>query len=386
MTGRRFFWGALLIVFGCGSSPRPPAEPNSAAKARARRPDSPYVAALHAKLGAESELSLVPSLQAAAEDALTAAGTAGAVVALDPNDGSVLALYSVPGDRGDPLLTPALPASTFKSFAALAALRTGVITPETVLTCNGGYDFEQRLHLSCPLQHGPENVAHALAVSCNAFFYEVGDKLDAAALGALASEVGLGAATGSELRDPPGVIPPPPSPGAPRTARPLMNAIGHGDYLVTLLGLARAYAAIANGGCLVELHVVRGVRGRDGALTPAAHRPPLKLPLEPASLTLVRSALTDAVAADYGRAHSLALAGYPFAGKTGGADSPPRGHPDDEGDGKEQDSWFVGFAPPEHPTLLVAARLERVPESKPLGAGRVVSKIFTTLAPTFPQR
>jgi penicillin-binding protein 2 len=355
--------GALASL-GCAKAAPAPAAPP--------RPDSPYVAALRAKLG---ELTLVPALQAAAEEALGAFGKPGALVALDPNDGRVLAVYSVPGDRGDPLLVPQRPASTFKSFAALAGLRAGVIRPDTVFTCTGGYDFGQ-VRLTCPQQHGAENVQRALAASCNAFFYQVGDKTDPAQLADVARSFGLGASTGSELGDPPGVIPEPPAKGAQRTAQPLVDAIGHGGYRVTLLGLARGYAAIANGGMLVELHVAA-----HGTRPPAA---PKQLDVDPAALALVRSGLFDAVAADYGRAHEVAIPGLAFAGKTGGDDSPPLGHPDDEGSGDEVDSWFVAYAPPEHPKLLVAARLERMPKGAPSGAMHVVARFLALERPAAP--
>lgn len=143
--------------------------------------------------------------------------------------------------------------------------------------------------------------------------------------------------------------------------RPLLDAIGHGGYTVTLLELARAYAALANGGRLPSLHLVDARRRSDGMLAPSDQAPPQKLPFEPSALDVVRSGLADAVAADYGKAHAFALDGYAFAGKPGGGDSPPRAG-DTTGaaeQGVEQDTWFVAYAPPTRPTLLVAARLER---------------------------
>ncbi len=385
-----------LIVLGCASPSRPlPTKPGVATSSLEVRPDtqqfaptratqasnrpteSPYVAALRLTLGSDTELSLVPSVQAAVEEALLASATAGAVVALDPGDGTVLGLFSVPGDRGDPLVTPQQPASTFKSFTALAALRAGAITPDTVFTCTGTYRFAD-LQLTCPLKHGPENVAHALAASCNAFFYHVGAKLDPVELARTAGEFGLASRSGIELMDAPGVVPDPTVKDPKRVARPLVNAIGHGDYLVTLLGLARAYAAIANGGNLVELRVVRSRPGADGTKAPVRHPTPMKLPIDTAALALVRSGLVDAVGAEYGRTHSLAIEGYPFAGKSGGADSPPRADSPAGAEGpSEEDSWFVAYAPPEAPTLLVAARLERITHGN--DAARLVARVLAAL-------
>jgi penicillin-binding protein 2 len=336
------------------------------------RPDSRYIAALKATLGKESVLSLEPALQATIEDALLATGKSGAVIALDPNDGSVRALFSVPGDRGDPLITPQHPASTFKTFAALAGLATGTLTPDTVLTCKGAYDYAG-VHLTCPQKHGAQNLARALAASCNAFFYEAAVKLDPSRLAEVAKSFGFGERTGIELADEAGVVPAPPDKTQKKSARPLVDAIGHGDYLVTLAQLARAYAAIANGGRLLELHVVRGRRAADGSLISAPRLAPQNVAVPPEALLQVRAGLADTVNAEYGRAHDFAIEGYPFAGKTGGSNAPPR-----EGSTTEElDSWFVAFAPVTDPKVLVAARLERV--SKGNDAAKLVADVLRTL-------
>ncbi len=361
----------VMVSLACGGSEKPPvtaapiSPPPSAAEIVAltppatpasesppARPDSRYVAALKATLGAESELSLDPALQAAAEDELSATGKSGAVIALDPNDGSVRALFSVPGDRGDPMTAQHHPASTFKAFAALASLANETLAPDTMLTCRGSYDYAGA-HLTCPGKHGRQNVSHALATSCNAFFYEAATKIHPLKVADLARSFGFGQRTGIELADEPGVVPPPPDKTKP--ARALFDAIGHGDYLVTLPQLARAYAAIANGGKLFELHLVSGRKDADGKVAPAPRLAPETIAVPERALAAVRQGLVETVSADYGRAHEFAIEGYPFAGKTGGSSAPPR-----EGAGEEYDTWFVAYAPVESPKLLVAARLERV--------------------------
>jgi penicillin-binding protein 2 len=359
------------MTLACGGrTARAPAAENTAAPSA----DSAYVAALKASLGAGVELSLVPELQAASESALSAEHRAGAIVALDPNDGRILALFSVPGDRGDPLNTPAQPASTFKSFTALAGLSDGVITPNTVLHCNGRYEFSG-LTFTCTSEHGDEDVRRAVAVSCNTFFFEVGRRLEPAHLANLARALGFASTTGIEIPDRAGVVPGPPD--AQHPARRVADGAGHGAYTVTLLELARAYAAIANGGRLPELHLVDARRGADGTLVRISHAAPQELGLNRAALDIVRQGLADAVAADYGRAHPFALTDHAFAGKTGGADAPPRpGEPAPAtDDAVDRDSWFVGYAPPEQPTLLIAARLERI-RSGDRQAGNVVSDVF----------
>lgn len=322
--------------------------------------ESEYVKRLRARLKAPGPWTLVPELQRLAERSLDATGHAGALVAIDPEDGKVLALYSVSGDRGDPLFTVHEPASTFKVFSAIAALDAGVIDTETTLSCTGTYPF-RNLTLTCPMAHGIENVSRALAASCNAFFYALAEKQGAEPLHAVAQNFGLGERTGIELDDPAGVLRDP-VPDAARPALDLRDAIGHGDYQTTPLGLARAYAAIANGGTLVSLH-----------LRVEAKSEPRRVPYPETTLSLVRAALLDAVEKEYGRAHAERIEGYPFAGKTGGADAPPL-----EGSTEEtMDSWFVAFAPPTHPKLLLAARLERVPlDGAGLTAAHVVREVL----------
>jgi len=340
--------------------PSPAAAPSPAVTSPTSDDTSPYVDALQARLG--EVLTLVPRLQRSAEQALGANGRAGAVVALDPRDGQVLALYSVPGDRGDPLLVRHQPASTIKSFSAIAAL--GSIGPETTFSCSGVYAF-QNLQLTCTGSHGPENVSRALAVSCNAFFYALADKQGPEPLLSVAGAFGFAERTGIELDDQAGVLGDASDPTRPALA--LMNAIGHGNTEISLLGLARAYAAIANGGTLVTLHLTTG---RALAVR--------RVPYPEATLSLVREALFDAVDKDYARAHELAIDGYPFAGKTGSIDAPPRQGSNEASD----DTWFVAFAPPTAPEILVAGRVERVPLGSALsaGAGSVVREVLESAA------
>lgn len=358
----------LLWSFAAGCSPAaiPPPEvaPSPAVTSPTSDDTSPYVDALHARLG--DALTLVPRLQQSAEQALDANGRAGAIVALDPRDGQVLALYSVPGERGDPLLVRHQPASTIKSFSAIAALEAGTIKPDTTLSCTGTYAF-RNLQLTCTGSHGPENVSRALAVSCNAFFYELAEKQGPEPLLSVAGAFGFAERTGIELDDQAGVL----GDGASDPTRPalaLVNAIGHGNTEISLLGLARAYAAIANGGTLVTLH-----------LTTGRTLPVRRVPYPEATLSLVREALRDGVDNDYGRAHELAIDGYPFAGKTGSVEAPLReGAPSEATD----DTWFVAFAPPTAPEILVAGRVERVPLGSALsvGAAPVVREVLESAA------
>jgi cell division protein FtsI/penicillin-binding protein 2 len=156
---------------------------------------------------------------------------------------------------------------------------------------------------------------------------------------------GFGATSDAEIDDRSGALPDPAS-DPEKPWMPLVDAIGHGRYETNLLGLARAYAAIVNGGHLVPLHVTRAGAGEARSLS-----------FDPRHLALVRGALTDAVEKDYGVAHPLRTDAYRFAGKTGSATIPDA---DDAPDGEREDGWFVAFTPPEDAQILVAGRLEKV--------------------------
>jgi cell division protein FtsI/penicillin-binding protein 2 len=285
------------------------------------------------------------TLQAAAETAVRDVGKAGAVVALEPDTGAVRAVYSVSGDRGDPLLVAHVPASTFKVFSAIAGLEAGALTATTEKECTGVFPFGGK-ELRCSKVHGRETTSQAITRSCNSFFYAVGAEIDHARVLDVARRFGFGSRTGIEMSDDPGSVP-----GDarnqeikrdPANTMPLLDAIGHGEIEVTLLQLARAFAVIANGGKLVRLGLARG-RGVERTV-----------PIRPEDLALVRRALVDVVEADDGTAHAFAIPGFPYAGKTGSADAPPLNGVD-----TDEDAWFVAYAPPNDAKILVAARVER---------------------------
>jgi penicillin-binding protein 2 len=301
---------------------------------------------LQARLGGSNvALTLVPRLQSAAERAVTEAGKTASIVAIAADSGDVLALYSVPGERGDPLLVAQLPASTFKPLVAFAALEAGALDASTVKECTGSYDFEGK-HFTCTGKHGSLNVEKALAASCNAFFYDLATAVAPERVRDVARRFGYGERTGIELADEAGQVPE--SEETPRTLR-VLDAIGHGNYRITLLQLARAYAAIANGGKLPSLSLIRGQR---------ASRAQRTLELSASHLAIVHQGLLDAVSADYGRAHAFAIPGLAFAGKTGGAEAPPLKDATPAAE-QDEDGWFVAYAPASKSQIVVAARVER---------------------------
>lgn len=181
--------------------------------------------------GKNVTLTLDKDLQAAAQDALQAFldghpnASGGAVVALDVEDGGVLAMASLPGydpetfskqygalaqDEGHPLMNRAIqglyaPGSTFKLVTATAALEEGVLTPETKILDTGRYTYYKSPQPQCWLYrqagktHGLETVTDAIADSCNIFFFDAGRRVGVETLGAYAKALGLGEKTGIEL-------------------------------------------------------------------------------------------------------------------------------------------------------------------------------------------
>lgn len=343
---RRALIASTIALAACSArSPRAtetasasPAPPASSA------PRDPYVEALRARLsGADVRLDV--HLQSAAETAIDELGKVGAVVALEPDTGAVRALYSMSGERGDPLLVAHIPASTFKVFAAIAGLEAGVITADTAKDCTGTFPFGGK-ELRCAKAHGRETTSQAITTSCNFFFYSVGAEMDHARILEVSRRFGFGERTGIELPDEPGTVPNEARylevKHDPTSTVPLLDAIGHGEIKVTLLQLARAFAVIANGGKLVRLSLVH-----DGQVERT-------VPMRPPDLALVRSALVDVVAKEDGTAHAFAIPDFPFAGKTGSGEAPPRNGVD-----TDEDAWFIAYAPPTGAKILVAARVER---------------------------
>ncbi len=187
---------------------------------------------VHAQPGYNIHLTIDSRLQKAAREALR--GKVGAIVALEPGTGRVLAMASNPGFNPNrfvlglraaqwrsltqnplhPLYNRAVrgmypPGSTFKIVTALAGLYWGVITPETVITCNGSFPLGSHVfHCFGGHRHGPLRVQRAITVSCDVFFYNLGHRLGIDRLAVVARMFGLGSPTGIALEhEKPGVAP-----------------------------------------------------------------------------------------------------------------------------------------------------------------------------------
>ena len=317
------------------------------------------------------------------------ADKAGAIIAVDPKDGEVLAFASSPTfnqekfikgitesdwktmakDPAHPMLNRVSgaaypPGSTYKPLVALGALQSGAITPTSTFQCPGYMAFAGRdYHCWRKGGHGTVSVERAIMQSCDVFFYHTGLKMGVDRLAEYVEMFGLGQRTGVGLPgESPGLIPTSAwkkrATGVPwQMGETISISIGQGYDLVTPLQLAVAYGAIANGGKLWTPYAVKRVEGMAPGEVKGAG-PCLKrdIPIERRWFELVQKGLADVVGEPGGTAHSLWDAACPIAGKTGTAQVVALGR----GGGKDDkdNAWFVGYAPASDPKICVAAIIE----------------------------
>jgi len=303
-------------------------------------------------------------------------GQRGAVIALNPNTGEVLALYSAPGfdpnafvggisatywrslneSPAHPLLDRAIqarypPGSTWKLAVAAMALKRGIVGSRSKMPipCRGGLQYGNR-YFRCwnARGHGDLTLTEAIAQSCDVYFYQLGIKLGVSSLLEDANAWGFRGRTGIDL---PGELPSefPTGPEyydrlyGPRrwtSAVALNLAIGQGENAQTLVQMVRLYQQLASDGNMRTPFVVRP------ASAGAASAENVSLDLSAEQLATLRRAMIAVV--EQGTARGSRLASLSIAGKTGTAQNP---HGPNHG-------WFIGFAPPEKPEIVVGAIVE----------------------------
>jgi len=333
--------------------------------------------------GVDLELTIDLDVQRAAEDAF-APGARGAVVALDPRNGEVLALASKPnydpnefstgitqerwselsGGGNYPLFNRAIqaaypPGSTLKPFTSLAGLECGAIVPGTVFaqSCTGEYRFGTRL-FGCWNHdgHGLLSMHDAVVRSCDVYFYQLGLRIGLERLAAFMSKLKLSERTGIDLpQERRGLFPDPAwydrRFGAGRWSRgiTLNLAIGQGEVSLTPVKLAQLAAFVGNGGVLWKPHLVRSV-ALGGPPTSTQGDDSLRqvVPVSPYNLDAVRSAMASVVSDPNGTGGQARLDSIAVAGKTGTAQNPH---------GKDH-ALFICFAPAEAPRIAVAVLVE----------------------------
>jgi penicillin-binding protein 2 len=344
----------------------------------------------------------------------------GAVVALDPHDGSILALASAPTynpgvysgrvtmkklaaqgltpatakAKNYPSLDRALvgtypPGSTFKPVTALAAMQQHIVSPYSTLPCTGSYTAPEDRGKTPqvfknwdPFVNAAIDMPTALAISCDTYFYELGNRFYELnknyghPLQAWASSFGFGRRTGVDVGpEASGLLPTPEWRARTFTAKTdpccwrldslwkpgdsIQLAIGQKDLLVTPLQMARFYALIANGGKLVTPHLLLSVdQSITGGATPHPAAPAAQqINIDPGALDVVRQGLNKATHDPLGTS-SAVFGNFPvdIAGKTGTAEKAI-----DPGDGIARlfnQSWWCGYGPYGDPKLVVCALIE----------------------------
>ena len=245
------------------------------------------------------------------------------------------------------------PASTFKMIVTFAILSNRLVDPSRVLVyCDGTHRYGNRI-FRCwqPEGHGAMNLTSAVVHSCDVYFYRAAEMMDVDMLASAAEAFGFDSKSGIDLPvEVTGNVPTrryyDKRYGKGRWTQGLMlnNAIGQGEYLATILHVARMSAAIANGGWLVQPHFVEHVSG-DAPVVPRRSKVE---GLEGPTLTFLQRAMLLVTEQPGGTANWLRIPWLPVAAKTGTAQNP---HGDDH-------SWFTAYAPADDPQIALAVLVE----------------------------
>jgi penicillin-binding protein 2 len=341
-----------------------------------------------AEAGKSLKLTIDVDLQIAAEEAIE--GKNGAIVAMDPHTGEILAMVSRPTfdpndfavkiSRGDwsklvndpdkPLLNKAIqaqlaPGSTFKIIMATAGWQEGIAQTLNV-HCTGGAEFYGR-RFGCWVKsgHGEVDLPKAIYQSCDVFFYTLANKLGIGRIAKYASDFGLGQRTGIDLpQEVTGVMPS--EEWKLRNFRQKWFAgetisvgIGQGAVAITPVQLMRAIAAISMDGRMVVPHVADPA-GLPAGYLEVSHLNEVKnIPFDPNGWNLITDAMSRVLLPE-GTAQSAHIPGIDIAGKTGSAQvvslATRAKHQNNEA--LNQNGWFVGFTPRRNPDIVVCVLFE----------------------------
>ena len=322
----------------------------------------------------------------------------GALVALDPRNGGVLALVSKPGfdpnlfvdgidyptwrelsDSPDrPLINRALrgiypPGSTIKPFMALAGLETGVRKPGDTISDPGYYTLHGSSHRYRDWKkdgHGMVDLKRSIVISCDTYYYGLAQQMGIERMSGFLAQFGFGRKSGVDLDGELAGLMPTPEWKQKRFKQPwwpgetVIAGIGQGYVLATPMQLAVATMAIANNGVVYKPQLIRAWRdSASGQVSYAAPRPLEKIAMKPEHLRLVREAMVEVTLP--GGTASLAGANtpYQFAGKTGTAQvvGIRQGEKYDASRvaARNRDhALFIAFAPADDPKIVVAVMVE----------------------------
>ena len=348
------------------------------------------------KDGFDLNLSIDFGLQMLAESLMT--NYRGALVAIDPNDGGVLAMVSVPDFdpsvfsgvtsveawnqlNNDPekslfnraTMTRYPPGSTFKMVVAAAALEEGIIDEHYRITCVGAFRFGKKVFKEAHV-HGSVNVVEAIQQSCDVFFYQLVLKVGLDKLYEYSRKFGFGQLTNFDIgEENAGVIPSTEyydrlyGKGKWTQGNLVSLGIGQGEIGVSPLQMARYAALLANGGTLLQPHAVNSIRNkRTNSLNVIDHKES-SVGIDPNIMRLIREGMRRVVEEPGGTGSLARIQGIISGGKTGTAQNP---HGEDH-------AWYIGFAPFDHPKIAIAVMLENAgfggTKAAPI-AGKVMQK------------
>lgn len=346
--------------------------------------------------GGNIYLTIDKDLQALAEACLK--DKKGAIVALNPNNGQILAMASSPcfnpnlfiggidwdtwekiiSSKGFPLQNRALcgqypPGSIFKVVIALAGLEEGTIDPEEKLFCNGFYPLGDHTFRCWQKHgHGMVNLRRALVESCDVYFYKMGKRLGVDRIARYARRLGLGEATGFPVgQEKEGLIPTKKWKlkrfGVPwQVGETISMSIGQSFVLVTPIQMASMIAAVFNGGFLFQPQVTKRA-DKAGDVEDYDFEPKMirKLGFKKEHLDFVKSALVGVVNESRGTGWRSKIKNIDVAGKTGTAQVIAL-EKDEENDFKadklpsrfRDHAWFIAVAPAEHPQIALSIIIE----------------------------
>lgn len=326
--------------------------------------------------GEDLVLTIDADAQRVAEKAFE--GKKGALVAIEPQSGEILALVSAPEydlnnfttvtsrdvwtklntDPDKPLFNRATlsanpPGSTFKVLGAIAGLEEGVITPQSIINCPGGFYFGRffKCHGGA---HGALNVERAIEKSCNTFFYSLILRVGLDKWSDYASRFGFGKKTGIDIgEERAGILPSTKyynkryGPNGWTKGYIVSLGIGQGELSVTPLQLAQYTALIANNGKSKKPHLVKGYLNSDTKKIVPFRFDDIDTRVSQKTFDVVKHGMFLVVNGS-GTASGAKIPGVTVAGKTGTAQNPH---------GKDH-AWFIGFAPYDNPKIAVAVLVE----------------------------
>ena len=343
--------------------------------------------------GKQLKLTIDLDLQIAAEQALE--GKPGAIVAMDPRTGEILAMASRPAfdpnafavritrdewnqlvtDPGKPLLNKAIqaqlaPGSVFKIIMATAGLQEG-IAQDLVVSCGGGKTFYGR-YFKCWISanhstHGSVNISKAIYQSCDSYFYTLAEKLGISRIAKYATMLGLGQKTGVDLpQESSGVM--------PSEEWKIKNykqkwyagetisvGIGQGAVATTPVQLARAIGAITSDGSLRRPHVAFPEQFPPEFKQVSKYNDETKIPMDQKNWMTITDAMAQVVS-PVGTAGRAAIPGVDIAGKTGSSQTVSNEFKKKMSASEKtlykDNGWFVGVTPRRNPELVVACLFE----------------------------